>query len=55
MTDDADQPKADDHVRLQELLDVLRHQIWPITSGAASITKQDREAILGYTSEGFSQ
>ena len=48
MTGDADQPKADDD-RLEQLLDVLRQEIWPLTTGAAPITKQDREAILGYT------
>jgi antitoxin VapB len=33
------------------LLDVLRTEIWPLLPNPAPITKQDREAILGYDPE----
>jgi hypothetical protein len=46
-------PEADD-VRHQDLLDFLRAEIWPRTHDSAPITKQDREAMLGYNFKGFS-
>jgi antitoxin VapB len=33
------------------LLEVVRTEIWPLLPNAAPITKQDREAILGYDSD----
>lgn len=41
--------------RLDRALEVLRSEIWPLTTGSAPITKQDREAILGYNEQGFSE
>jgi antitoxin VapB len=40
--------------RLEQALEVLRTEIWPLTADSAPITKADREAILGYGDEGFS-
>lgn len=42
-----------DRQLLDEALDVLRSEIWPLTADAALITKADREAILGYDDQGF--
>ncbi|WP_343603014.1 type II toxin-antitoxin system VapB family antitoxin [Mycobacterium sp.] len=39
--------------RLDQVLDVLRCEIWPLTAGSAPITKEDREVILGYNEQGF--
>lgn len=39
--------------RLDQALEVLRCEIWPLTEGSAPITKQEREAILGYNDDGF--
>lgn len=44
-----------DRELLGEVLDVLRSEIWPLTAGSAPITKEDREAILGYTDRGFNE
>lgn len=41
--------------RLNEALDVLRTEIWPLTAGSALITKHDRETILGYNDDGFNE
>ncbi|MGH3557144.1 MAG: type II toxin-antitoxin system VapB family antitoxin [Mycobacterium sp.] len=38
--------------RVDDLLYVLRTEIWPITQSAAAITKQQREEILGYSRTG---
>jgi antitoxin VapB len=46
--------EASDHDRLDQALEVLRSEIWPLTTGSTPITKQDREAILGYNEQGFS-
>lgn len=43
-----------DQSRLNVALDVLRSEIWPLTAGSAPISKNDREAILGYNEQGFS-
>jgi antitoxin VapB len=40
--------------RLNQALEVLRSEIWPLTTASAPITKHDREAILGYNEHGFS-
>lgn len=40
--------------RLDQALDVLQTEIWPLTAHSTPITKADREAILGYNEEGFS-
>lgn len=45
--------QARNHQRLDEALEVLRSEIWPLTAGSAPITKADREAILGYNERGF--
>jgi antitoxin VapB len=42
-----------DHQRLDQALEVLRSEIWPLTDGSAPITKKDREAMLGYDEQGF--
>jgi antitoxin VapB len=42
-----------DNDRLNQALEVLRSEIWPLTTGSTPITKQDREAILGYNEQGF--
>lgn len=34
--------------RAAQLLDVMRTEIWPLLPDRTPITKQDREAILGY-------
>jgi len=34
-----------------KLLDVMRTEVWPLLPNRSPITKQDREAILGYTPE----
>jgi antitoxin VapB len=39
--------------RLDQALEVLRTEIWPLTAGSAPMTKADREAILGYSEQGF--
>jgi antitoxin VapB len=44
-----------DHDRLDEALGVLRTEIWPLTAGFTPITKEDREAILGYNDHGFNE
>jgi antitoxin VapB len=41
------------HERLNQALDVLRSEIWPLTANSVPITKQDRETILGYNEQGF--
>jgi antitoxin VapB len=41
------------HQRLDQALEVLRSEIWPLTADSAPITKADREAILGYHEQGF--
>lgn len=46
---------ARDRELLDEALDVLRSEIWPLTADSAPITKGDREAILGYNDQGFSE
>jgi antitoxin VapB len=40
------------HDRLEDVLHVLRTEIWPLTTPADPITKKEREDILGYSSEG---
>lgn len=40
--------------RLEQAIEVLSTEIWPLTTHSAPITKQDRETILGYNEEGFS-
>jgi hypothetical protein len=55
MRGDPGHPKADDVRPQDDVLEFLRTQIWPQTRDCAPITKQDREAILGYNGEGFSQ
>jgi antitoxin VapB len=47
--------ESHNHDRLNEALEVLRTEIWPLTAGSASITKKDREAILGYNDHGFNE
>lgn len=47
--------ESHDHERLAQALDVLRLEVWPLTAGSAPITKQDREAILGYGAQGFNE
>lgn len=39
--------------RLDQVLDVLQSEIWPLTAGSKPITKADREEILGYTDAGY--
>lgn len=39
--------------RLDAAIRVLETEIWPLTTGAAKITKADREEILGYDSQGI--
>ncbi len=34
--------------RTDELLAVMRHEIWPLLNDGTPITKAEREAILGY-------
>jgi antitoxin VapB len=46
--------EARNHDRLNQALEVLRSEIWPLTVGSTPITKPDREAILGYNEQGFS-
>jgi len=41
--------------RLNEALDVLRTEIWPLTAGSEPIAKHDRETILGYNDHGFNE
>lgn len=43
-----------DQDRLDQALEMLRSEIWPLTAGSTPITKHDREAILGYNEHGFS-
>jgi antitoxin VapB len=43
------------HHRLEEALEVLRSEIWPLTADSAPIAKEHREAILGYNEEGFNE
>jgi antitoxin VapB len=43
------------HQRLDQALEVLRSEIWPLTADSAPITKEDREAILGYNEQGFNE
>lgn len=38
--------------RVDDVLYMLRTEIWPITQPAAPITKQEREEILGYSQGG---
>jgi antitoxin VapB len=38
--------------RLENALDVLRTEIWPLTTPAEPITKKEREEILGYSGGG---
>lgn len=40
---------------LDEALEVLRSEIWPLTAHSAPITKADREATLGYNEQGFNE
>ena len=40
--------------RLDQALNVLATEIWPLTAHSMPITKADREEILGYNDEGFS-
>ncbi len=41
--------------RLNQAIDVLRSEIWTLTANFAPITKRDREEILGYNDQGFSE
>ncbi|OBK25425.1 antitoxin VapB36 [Mycobacterium asiaticum] len=41
--------------RLNQALDVLRTEIWPLTANSVPITKRDREEILGYNEDGFNE
>lgn len=41
--------------RLDQALEVLRTEIWPLTANTAPLTKKDREEILGYNELGFSE
>ncbi|MDT5137818.1 MAG: antitoxin VapB [Mycobacterium sp.] len=41
--------------RLNQAIDVLRSEIWPLTANSAPTTKRDREEILGYNDQGFSE
>jgi len=45
--------ESHNHHRLDQALEVLRAEIWPLTAGSVPITKTDREAILGYNKQGF--
>lgn len=45
--------ESGNHERLNQALDVLRSEIWPLTADSEPITKQDRETILGYNQDGF--
>ncbi|MGH3633476.1 type II toxin-antitoxin system VapB family antitoxin [Mycobacterium sp.] len=38
--------------RVDDLLHMLRSEIWPVTRSGAAITKQEREEILGYSGNG---
>jgi antitoxin VapB len=40
------------HDRLQDVLHVLRSEIWPLTTPSEPITKKEREDILGYSTDG---
>lgn len=44
-----------DQQRLEQALDVMRSEIWPLTADLAPITKADRESIVGYNDQGFSE
>lgn len=46
--------EARNQERLDQALEVLETEIWPLTAHSAPITKTDRETILGYNEEGFS-
>jgi hypothetical protein len=48
VTSGADQPNSIADSRLRHLLDFLRKEIWPITSGSPAITTEEHDNILGY-------
>lgn len=41
------------HERLDQAIEMLRCEIWPLTAHSTPITKKDREDILGYDERGF--
>lgn len=43
--------QANSGKRRDELLDVMRTEVWPLLSDHTPITKQEREEILGYDPE----
>ncbi len=46
-----DGPRDSNEVSDNGLLDVLRHEVWPLLSDGSVLTKAERERILGYDPE----
>ena len=44
--------EVEDRDRLEDVLHVMRTEVWPLTTPTDPISKREREQILGYSSDG---